>query len=384
MVAPETFENPVPRQQSKRVILNFGAGNFDTGFPAITALIFADTNRLLAQFQGQLPPNPELPELYYRWQSVHYAISGIRLPKYNPYPVSSGSKKQLRQLEGELHNCLNTWLDSESFRAMEQEVRDNLTKSEEVQCIIQTENIHLRRLPWHLWDLFESYRKAEVALSTPVYERVDRNPPPRNRVRILGVLGDSTGINIAKDRQLLEEYDVETVFLVESPRTELLSHLWDEHSWDILSFSGHSSSEWAGKKGWIYINKTDKLELDYLKTALRSAINNGLQLAIFNSCDGLGLASQLADLQIPQLIVIREPVPDLVAQEFLQNFLKAFAGGKSFYLAVRQAREMLQSLEAECPCATWLPVICQNPAELPPMWSDLRGRSSKTRFQVGQ
>lgn len=72
---------------------------------------------------------------------------------------------------------------------------------------------------------------------------------------------------------------------------------------------------------------------------------------------------------------MREPVPDVVAQEFLQHFLRTFAQGKSLYLAVREARERLQGLETQFPCASWLPVICQNPAVVPPTWDQLRGRS---------
>jgi hypothetical protein len=70
---------------------------------------------------------------------------------------------------------------------------------------------------------------------------------------------------------------------------------------------------------------------------------------------------------------MREPVPDAVAQEFLNQFLTAFSSGKSFYLSVREAREKLQSLEQYFPCASWLPIICQNPAEIPPTWDSLRG-----------
>jgi CHASE2 domain-containing sensor protein len=99
-----------------------------------------------------------------------------------------------------------------------------------------------------------------------------------------------------------------------------------------------------------------------------------LQLAIFNSCEGLGLAAQLTDLHIPQIIVMREPVPDSVAQQFLKHFLTIFAGGESFYLAVREARERLQGIEGEFPGASWLPVIFQNPAEIPPTWQQLRDK----------
>ncbi|MGB3655470.1 MAG: CHASE2 domain-containing protein, partial [Rivularia sp. (in: cyanobacteria)] len=131
----------------------------------------------------------------------------------------------------------------------------------------------------------------------------------------------------------------------------------------------HSSSHLNGETGRIYINPDDSLTIEQLKNGLKAAISRGLRLAIFNSCDGLGLATQLASLHIPQMIVMREPVPDLVAQRFLKFFLSAFSESKSFYLAVREAGERLQGLEAEFPCASWLPIICQNPTEAPLNWS---------------
>ncbi|WP_333479462.1 hypothetical protein [Allocoleopsis sp.] len=39
---------------------------------------------------------------------------------------------------------------------------------------------------------------------------------------------------------------------------------------------------------------------------LKKAFVQGLSLAIVKSCDGLGLAFDLADLHIPQMIVTRE------------------------------------------------------------------------------
>jgi CHASE2 domain-containing sensor protein len=118
----------------------------------------------------------------------------------------------------------------------------------------------------------------------------------------------------------------------------------------------------------------ESLTIDQLKYGLRNAIHQGLKLAIFNSCDGLGLARDLSDLHLPQVIVMREPIPDRVAQRFLKQFLTAFSSGTSLYQSVRQAREQLQAIEPEFPCATWLPVICQNPAEVPPQWSDWHDR----------
>lgn len=131
--------------------------------------------------------------------------------------------------------------------------------------------------------------------------------------------------------------------------------MWSE-KWDILFFAGHSISQ-TDSRGKIYLNPTESMSVEQLKKGLTQAVNKGLQLAIFNSCDGLGLARDLAQLQIPHTIVMREPVPDVVAQQFLTYFLSSFTQGSNFYLAVREARERLEGLENQFPFATWLPAI---------------------------
>ena len=120
------------------------------------------------------------------------------------------------------------------------------------------------------------------------------------------------------------------------------------------------------------------MTIEQLTEALSAAIDNGLKLAIFNSCDGLGLATSLGTLNIPQVIVMREPVPNRVAEAFLKYFLEAFAlERKSLYVSVRQAHSKLQGLENDCPGASWLPVICQNPAVDVVTWDDLIGLGTK-------
>ncbi len=43
------------------------------------------------------------------------------------------------------------------------------------------------------------------------------------------------------------------------------------------------------------------------------------------------------------------------------------------YNSVREARQKLEGLEDRYPCASWLPVICQNPAEVPLKWLQFPG-----------
>ena len=368
----------------KRVILTLMSGNFEQGFPVILRIREDGTPAEAGiQVLGKLPPSPNILELFKQWQSA-YRQMVLPCSRIKPKPVQI-TNFSCRELGLELSEHLNDWLNSGSreWQKIRDRLQQNLSQIDEIQFIIETDDIRLRQLPWHLWDLFsEYYTRAEIALSAPEYQ----SPSSRtvfltDKIKILAILGNSTGINVQKDRAMLEHLpDAETTFLVEPQRQELNNQLWDQQ-WKILFFAGHSSSQIDGNTGQIYINQTDSLSLAELKNALRRAIEGGLQLAIFNSCDGLGLAQALADLHIPQVIVMREPVPDLVAQEFLRHFLAAFSSGRSLYASVREARERLQKLEGEYPCATWLPVICQNPAQVPATWQDWCGvlkRSSAT------
>ena len=357
----------------KLVVLSLGNGNLSNGFPAVTALLWELGNPHPMKFTGSLPATPKIPELYNYWHllysSLYQRLNLCPRLEIDASDVTNVSEIEFRDLCHKLQNSIDDWLNSEPFRNIDQQLRTQLDESEEIRFIIETNDNLLRRLPWHLWNFFEDYPRAEVALSASEYKRPKKSilKPNGAKVRILAILGNSEGIDISKDRAFLEQLsaEAEIKFLVEPQLEELSDQLWQ--SWDILFFAGHSSSQ---AQGLIQLNQVDSLTLDKLRYALKKAIHRGLQLAIFNSCDGLGLAQALADLHIPQVIVMREPVPDIVAQEFLRHFLAAFSGGQSLYASVREARERLERLDDKYPCATWLPVICQNPAEVPPTWQE--------------
>ncbi|MBD2776080.1 CHAT domain-containing protein [Iningainema tapete] len=328
---------------------------------------------------GQLPHCVDLHTVIEQWRSNYRSIRNTRIKAGKiVYGASITQwREDCQKSANELRSHFNSWLLSESFRPIREKWLQQLNPDDEVRILIRTSSVLLLKLPWHLWDLVEEYPKAEVALSTPDFNlpKEAKTPTYRDKVKILAILGNSAGINVQKDRQLLENLpDAETTFLVEPQRQDINDQLWNQ-PWDILFFAGHSKTE--GEKGRIYINQTDSLTIAELKYALRNAVAQGLQLAIFNSCDGLGLAFELQALHIPQMIVMREPVPDKVAQHFLSYFITAFAEGKSFYLAEREARLKLHGLENEFPCASWLPVIFQNPATVPPTWFSLGRRPTE-------
>ncbi len=355
----------------KLVILKLAEGDFDLGF-YVTLQISNENARPTVEITGKLPPNTEISHNYQKWQSIYRNLQlpsrPIGLPKQVTQP---SSLEECQQVTEEFKASFNRWLASDSFHSIREKWLEKLAPADDIRVLIQTKDLRLQKLPWHLWDLLERYPKAEIALSAPIYEEVSRVATTCERVKILAILGDSQGIDTQADRAILENLpNADITFLVEPESKHLTDKLWDAN-WQILFFAGGHSATQANETGKIYINSTESLTITQLKYALKKSVERGLQLAIFNSCDGLGLAREFVDLQIPQMIVMREPVPDRVAQEFLKYFLQAFSRGDTLYLSVREARERLQGLENQFPCATWLPVICQNPAEEPLTWSGL-------------
>ena len=374
---------------TKLVILNFGTGNFQSGFPTITMQL-GETGNLWMQVTGSLPPAPELPELYRSWQILYKAINHYsdrnRSIEIEEASITHFSEDEYSSICQKLEQSLDRWVGNLGFNNIEQQLRTQLNAQDSIRIIIQSNDRDIWQLPWHRWRLVkEDYPQAEVTLSVTEY------PPPQiklarkqEKIRILVILGNSKGIRVQEDEKYLKKLpNVELLLLNQPERQELNDRLW-EQGWDILFFAGHSQSEDDGQTGRIYINQNtehNSLTMGELEEALKRSVARGLQLAIFNSCDGLGLVRELAAkaVPLPVAIVMREPVADRVAQWFLKYFLRAFASGEDFQVAVRQAREQLRGLEGEFPAASWLPVICQHPAVEPPSWSQLNSSAGVTK-----
>jgi CHASE2 domain-containing sensor protein len=365
---------------AQRLLLNLGQGDWQTGFPNVTAQLW-HSQQSSTQVSGSLPPAPHLGTHYQHWRTLYAAIyhpqsnwrGKMRTFEFLPEPLAHISHEEFIALCTTLETDFNQWLTTATFAPVERRMRTHLSAADEIQVMLTAHTRAVLQFPWRLWHLFEDYPQSELSLSLPNYSRsLSRSQtPPSETVRILAVLGNDEGIDVETDRKILAHLPAAQVTLLAQPSLQALQHhLWEE-SWDILFFAGHSSSR---GQGYLQVNPTEALTLEQLKYALQRAIHQGLQLAILNSCDGLGLAWNLADLLLPQAIVMREPVPDAVAHEFLKGFLASFSQGASLYTAVREAREKLHGLTDLGNCAVWLPVIVQNPAEVPPTWQTLIGQ----------
>ncbi|MCP2731764.1 ABC transporter substrate-binding protein, partial [Limnofasciculus baicalensis] len=368
----------------KFVIFQFLNGSFEQGFP-VRVRIGEDGASHSIESSGSLPPAPEIIQNYRRWQDIYFNLGFyLGLPFRLEAPAAQVTNYSIQDCNNAaqlVRHSLNNWLKSESFISLREIVLLTLKADDEIRIFIESTNQQIQRLPWHLCDLFQYFSHSELVLS--ILDTIEKKEKlyPKTKVKILGIFGSNQGIDVGQDEVLLRQLpNSKLTFLVKPQHQQLNDHLW-EQSWSIIFFAGHSSSQ-DNHEGRFYINDTEYLTIENLKYALKKAKVNGLKLAIFNSCDGLGLAQALADLHIPQIIVMREPVPDQIAQAFLRYFLQAFAKNQLFHLAVRQARERLQGLESQFPCATWLPIAYQNPSEKPLKWKDLYDDLIRVRIAI--
>ncbi|RUT08805.1 hypothetical protein DSM106972_008580 [Dulcicalothrix desertica PCC 7102] len=377
------------------VNLEFDDGNFKFGFPKVNLKVMvANAESNITQLEVQLPPNVDISVSYQRWKEQYYSLLNHSRGGFKNNQVTHVSKMNCDNYAQGLCHHLHQWLHPIQLK-LEQVLPQNCQS--DIRLFIHTEKITclstkdiLHRLPWQEWSFFAQKFFCEAAVcfhspvtSTTAPEKSSTSGKIR-RARIISIFGDSTNIDTSADRELLEKLkkrSAELIVLKEPNRSDF-NALWEEDC-DILFFAGHSETKGDGQTGIININRNDSLSLAEIKRTLKAAISKGLKLAIFNSCDGLGLAKQLADLNLPYIIVWREEVPDKLAQKFLQYFLNSFSQGESLFNSVRQARDKLcelandKDIEKRLPGVSWLPIICKNTTIPAPNWEDLGGLSGE-------
>ncbi len=326
-------------------------------------------------------------------------------------PSNTNGNISLQELAENLKQEMNQWLtDPHSWINEKGEVDLKIQKTlekyanlkEEIQLFIQTEDRMLRGFPWQEWGflepLFRLHENTELSVSATDFSRPEQEQIISRldaRIRILAIFADNEldeNNEYRQEKESLEQLKKYGGFiktLYQPNYSELIEALEDQAGWHIFFFAGHSHSNPDGRIGWLQISWLDdnrkpqkqEIEINELTKWMQKLIKDKLQLAIFNSCDGLGLANQLTSLNLPYCIVMRERVDSFFASTLLKHLLKAFVEQeKSIFASMRYAREQLLSeydKGTEPSGKSWLPVIVANP-EAPELTWD--GLSIERRF----
>ncbi|BAZ18746.1 putative Chase2 sensor protein (plasmid) [Calothrix sp. NIES-4071] len=222
-----------------------------------------------------------------------------------------------------------------------------------IQIFLTCAPIELDRFPWEAWELGAEFGAQEIQIiraplnvGTPQTLQKQVNWRPR----ILAVLGDDSGLNFQGERNALKSLfrvaDVQ--FVSWQPQqtslqvVEQITNAIADSSWDILFFAGHSDeSEITG--GEISVAPGVSVAISQIAQKLSAAIERGLSVAIFNSCSGLNIANTLIDLGLSQVIIMREPIHNSVAIEYMVKFLQGLAKHLDIYESMLEARRYLHT-----------------------------------------
>jgi hypothetical protein len=264
-------------------------------------------------------------------------------------------------------------------KASQAEGRSESLQDHSVQLFLTCTPLSLARLPWEAWEIgteFAASGKIRIVRS-PTNIRAatsSQTRSPRSRARILAILGDDTGLNFQTDKASVQALSriAEIRFIGWQPeqsaaelKQQIGDAIADETGWDVLFFAGHSNeSDITG--GELAIAPGVSMTIHELAPKLTIAKERGLQFAIFNSCSGLNIAESLIDLGLSQVAVMREPIHNRVAEEFLLQFLQTLAAHKDAQEALLAACQFLKlEKNVTYPSAYLIPSLFSHPSAIP-------------------
>ena len=161
--------------------------------------------------------------------------------------------------------------------------------------------------------------------------------------------------------------------LLEQPGREQLTQSLEQGNYDILHYAGHSG--WGAAGGDLYlVNRrtglTEPLSGEDLAGLL---VNNGVRMAVFNSCRGVraattestGALDNLADALlrrgVPAILAMAERIPDDVALILSRLFYRNLKQGYPIDLSLNRARQGLLSSYGSNQLYWALPILYLHP-----------------------
>ena len=342
------------------------------------------------QISATLPLPQKLFDSYDRWQKAYLNFYKTALRarvaesgKIKPSPEDWHRK--LVEGEAKLLTEFHQWLQRQELYELRKEIAryahqlintKEKTKTNNLNLFLTCNSPELERLPWETWEITADFNsQTNIRLTrTPFNLRVenqhDRHRIRSNRVRILAILGDDTGLNFREDREALSSLNkiTEIKFVgwqaqqtPETVKAQIQEALSDSQGWDILFFAGHSN-ETSLTGGQIGIAPNVSISVKEITPQLKIALDKGLQLALFNSCSGLSIANSLIGLGLNQVAIMREPIHNQVAQVFLVWFLRSLANYQDVHSALITACEYLkQKQNLTYPSAYLIPSLFSHP-----------------------
>ncbi|KYC41773.1 hypothetical protein WA1_17235 [Scytonema hofmannii PCC 7110] len=306
---------------------------------------------------------------YQEWQKVYCNFysnqsRGKVIDKGVIAPPPVDWQAQLVQSEAKFLYEFHQWLRNKelyeiriklSQKALEQtnrSVKDNSANT--IDIFISCNCSELEYLPWEAWEISTEFVSGKLRIvRQPLnirQEVVNLNKKSSRKARLLAIFGDETGLSFDEELRAIKSLKNQATVKVlrwkpnqdiNEFKGEIIKSLITQ-CWDMLFFAGHSNkTNFTG--GQLSIAPNVTIALSEIEKPLKTAIANGLQFALFNSCDGLSIANKLIDLGLSQVAIMREKVHNRVAGEFFVQFLNAIKEYRDVHEALLAANDYLKT-----------------------------------------
>ncbi|HEY9738143.1 MAG TPA: CHAT domain-containing protein [Trichocoleus sp.] len=168
--------------------------------------------------------------------------------------------------------------------------------------------------------------------------------------------------------------DIQLVILEQPGRAELVQAL-EQGQYQVLHYAGHSDISETGGDLYLVSRQTGLTERLSGEDLAGLLVNNGIRLAVFNSCRGAytatddaeagwreqNLVQALVNRGVPGVIAMAERIPDNVAITFTQLLYRNFKQGYAIDLSLSRTRQGLISTYGSDQSYWMLPILYLHP-----------------------
>ncbi|MEQ8956713.1 MAG: CHAT domain-containing protein, partial [Coleofasciculus sp. C2-GNP5-27] len=302
------------------------------------------------------------------------------------------SCKNLVALGQELYNALfqgslrDSWMMAQAIAQNQRSV---------LRLRLGLKGNRLPRLPWEVLHAGDrplatgtDVAFSRYQLSTGLMRPMHPLPPqPSHVLKILMVIAgpsDQESLELAqeaahlqeelKNRSRQEPPSIQLTIL-EQPGREQLTQALEQGQYQVFHYAGHSSLGDSGGDVYLVSNKTGLTETLNGNDLAGLLANNGVQLAVFNSCRGAytatsdplnngkerNLAEALVKRGIPGVLAMAERIPDEVALTLTRLLYRNLNQGYPIDLSLSRARQGLISAYGSNQLYWALPVLYLHP-----------------------
>jgi len=365
---------------AKTIILTLN-GNIQDGVNLATATLWGDN--LTFPTNSALPPKPELKQQLEVYESCYKKSQDyFLLGKDGKKPTATDQDNRHNTYTDccnkatQLSKKFNEWLLSSDFSAITNFINRKLDDQENNLIVLRASDPELYHLPWEDWDLLTGYRDTKLVFGGNNIQKISNYKLTKN-LKILVIVGH--GVTTEEIQTIKTAFGNKAKIKISDSKLLIasLNGLFQEDKWNIIFYLGHGETIDDGRNGIIKLNDNDWLKIDTIKEQFKQAVKNGLELAIFMCCDGIGIAQQLfadPNLPVPEVVVMRNDLPTAIAPTILNKLIADLTQGKPPSTCVWELKKSLKldnpcnnlltndpcELNDKFPGVDWLPVIFTN------------------------